>query len=518
MHDRLSYRRQFLLSKDPILNLGEWTCLRIDQHFLHVHPDLEVNVARDLVRSIVLIGCLFSPTEPEKRNEDILADLIAETRGVADFISHIKQYAGRYVLLYDDQDAHIILNDPLALREIYYCSEDNRVLCASQPNLIAEFASPKITGRVDRDFLRYFASHSKDSRWNPYCRWIGDETSYAGINHLLPNHYIDLKRRRIGRYWPNGPIQKLAIEEAVAKSCAFLQGGIEAMANRHSIMMAVTAGIDSRTLLAASKPIFSEIYYFVNNQGLGMNHPDISVPKHLFDTLNIPFHVHDVPVEVDKEFREIFLKNTFFASERILPTIYSVYYKDHSGKVNIIGIGEIGRTRFGKEPRKLNDFRIAYKMKYKNDQYAITQGKKILSELLPVAREFGLNVLTLLYWEHWLGNWGATGNSESDIAIEEINPFDSHLLYETLLGVDSKYSKYNNPVIFKEMIKKMWPDLADWPINPPLGFRNKLTYVFKRMGMYSFLKEIKYQAFYARYRFKLLCKKQPACPNLDREL
>ena len=41
--------------------------------------------------------------------------------------------------------------------------------------------------------------------------------------------------------------------------------------------------------------------------------------------------------------------------------------------------------------------------------------------------------MTGFYWEHMLGNWGTVGNSESDIAIEEINPFNSHLLYEIFL-------------------------------------------------------------------------------------
>jgi hypothetical protein len=279
---------------------------------------------------------------------------------------------------------------------------------------------------------------------------------------------------------------------------------MQAIVHRHSVMLAVTSGMDSRTLLAASKDIKDKIYYFINNQGMGHSHPDISVPKKIFESIGLPFHVHDVPEGVDEEFRNIFLNNTFFATERILPTIYNVYFKNHSEKVNILGIGEIGRTRYGKVPKNLTSYRMAYKLGYKNSDYAIKQSEKILVELLPVGRKYKLNVLTLLYWEHTMGNWGTTGNSESDIAIEELDPYDSHFLYEIFLGVDEKSTKYSDPVIFREMIRYMWPELSDWPISPPYKMRDKVVGYIKKLGLGGLSKELKYRKHYIRYLGKSL--------------
>jgi hypothetical protein len=166
-----------------------------------------------------------------------------------------------------------------------------------------------------------------------------------------------------------------------------------------------------------------------------------------------------------------------------------------------LGIGEIGRTRLGKEPRNLTGYRMAYKIRYKEGRYAMRQGEKILAELLPVGKEYGLNVLTLLYWEHWMGNWGPTGNSESDIAIEELNPYDSHMLYETFLGVDDSYTSYHNPVIFKEMIRTMWPELLKFPFNPPHSLKGKVVKFLQDLKIYPLLKELRYQANYIKHRY-----------------
>ena len=84
---------------------------------------------------------------------------------------------------------------------------------------------------------------------------------------------------------------------------------------------------------------------------------------------------------------------------------------------------------------------MAEMQEYRECQYAMRQCEQILVDILPVARESGINVLDLFYWEQRLGNWGAVRNSESLIAIEKVDPFDSHLLCEVFLGVEASKKK-----------------------------------------------------------------------------
>jgi len=503
MYKNLIYRRQFLLTRSSMTIFPEWKHIQVAHYHLYAHPDLEINSIIEQQKVIVLIGSIFDPHKPEDSNIVVLRTIHAKSDSIENLFKHIKCYAGRYALFYKNANDTIIFNDALSLREIFYCTGNNQIICSSQPNFIAAYASPEIKPRSECDFLEFYTSHSKDSRWNPIYKWIGDETYYDGIKHVLPNHYLDINKLEIKRYWPNEPIKPLDFNEAVSRSCIFLEGSLKAVANRHPMMMAVTAGTDSRTLLAASRDISDKIYYFINNQDLIKNHPDIEIPQKIFNSLCIPFNVHDVSNDMDDEFRRIFLNNTFFASDRILRTIYNVYFKKLSDRVNILGIGEIGRTRYGKVPKFLNSYALIYKLGYRKGRYAIAQGEKILSELLPVSKSYGVNILTLLYWEHTLGNWGATGNSESDIAMEEINPYDSHLLYELLLGVDAKYTKYRNPILFKEMIHHMWPELMALPINPPCTIKDKVKKnLLVKAGLFEPFKQLKYKLNYLKWLFK----------------
>ena len=501
MEERLIFRRQFIITRNPLVMFKDWRCMKISQYYLHTHPDLDVNRENDTKKSIVLIGSLFDPTQPEKRNAEILKYIFAGFAGLENLFSQIKRYAGSYALFYTDNLNAIILNDALTLREIYYCTNNNQIVCGSQPNLVAKFSNPTIKETNNPDLLEYYAKNADGGRWNPECVWIGDETLYDGIKHVMPNHYLDINRRECPRYWPNEPIRPISLENAVSRGCTFLKGSVKAMVNRHPVMMAVTSGTDSRTLLAASQGLTDKIYFFINQElGMGDNHPDIAVPKAMFKQIGLPFHIHDVPTDVDKDFRKIFLNNTFYATERHVPTVYSVYYKTLCDKVNLLGIGEIGRTRFGKAPVHLNGYRMAHKLGYKKDIYATKMGEQILAELLPVSRMSNVNIMTLFYWEHYLGNWGPTGNSESDIAIEEINPMDSHLLYEIFLGVDTKYADYYNPILFQEMIRTMWPKLLDFPFNPPHTVRGRIIRLLQKVGLLGILKEMRYHLNYYQFQ------------------
>ena len=95
-------QRQFLLTTTPINRIENWNCLQIDGYYLYAHPDLEITRVDDSLKSIVLVGSLFDPTQPEKDNTDIVKDIHSEISNPEDLFLRIKPYAGSYVLLYKD--------------------------------------------------------------------------------------------------------------------------------------------------------------------------------------------------------------------------------------------------------------------------------------------------------------------------------------------------------------------------------------------------------------------------------
>lgn len=497
MDHLLHYRRQFLVANKEIDELQDWQHRKIDNVHLFAHPDLEITEIGIPIATVLLLGYLFDPFHPAKTNLDIISDIISRVNRFEDLITVIKDYAGRYAIIYKDKTSFTIVHDPLGLREIYYCTQPNKVICGSQPNLLDAFSEPKLGVTKNRDILEFYNHDMKLVRSGRL--WVGDETYFQDVKHLMPNHYLDLQSLRAKRYWPSKKLDRIDLDKAVKLSCEYLKGVLKAVTSRYPVMMAVTSGTDSRSLLAASRDVQDKIYYFINKHPrLNDESADIRTPKSIFARLNIPFHVHEVEVPVDEEFRKVFLKNVFMSTELLLPAIYNVYYKNHQGKVNLLGVGEIGREYYGDAPRDLDGYYLAYCLKYRYSSYATAQCEKWLTEIKDIATACNVDIMRLFLWEGLLSNWGVVGNSESDIAIEEFDPYDSHYIYEIMLSVDPAQGD-----LFEGMFREMWPELLEFPFNPPdipetAGFW--IRHWLNRLGLSQYLKEGKYKIDRWRYR------------------
>lgn len=507
MMDRNCYRRQFLLARHPVAELEGWDLRNVGKYCLHTHPDLPITEASDSSRKLILLGYLFDTEKYESSNQDILRRILAGTSDFFSLLRELKCYTGRFAIIYRDQSGLRLLHDALALREVYFAEYGNEVVCGSQPNLLERFANPRIHKSAAPDLLDFVLNQMPRVRNGRL--WAGDGTPYEGIKHLLPNHYLDLVGMKSYRYWPSEPLKRIELSDAVSRCAAFLSGALKAAAHRYPLMLAVTAGEDSRSLLAASKDISSQIYYFINkHDGLRDQSSDIRVPKEIFRRIGIPFNIHQFSKDVPDEYKRTFLQNTIYSREQLLPVIYNVYQKQHSHRVNILGVGEVGRTKFFDEPRKLSPYYLAYMLRYRKSPYAVRECKSWLAEASPAARSCGLNIMTLFWWEILIGNWGAVGNSESDIAIEEFDPFDSHLLYEMFLSVDAKYRTFKNNILFRELIKFMWPELLELPFNPPDSKKDRVITVLNKFGVENALRMMKARLYGWYYRLFWAQKKR----------
>jgi len=500
MADELPFRRQFILTRQKISGLSHWEYIDLDQYYLYVHPDLEVTLKSDSFVTLILLGYLFDPLNYQASNKDIMRQVFEENHNFASVIMSLKTYTGRYIAIYKDSNSFNIVQDALSLRELYYCQKPNNVVCASQPNLIERFAQPSIFRSADPEILKFV--HDQLQLVRNGRLWPGDGTAYEDVKHLLPNHYLDTNKLQSVRYWPNSPVSRLALEDAIEKSATFLKGALQAAAYRRPLMLAVTAGYDSRALLAASKTISQSVYYFINKiEYLNEGSNDIRIPKEIFKHIGLPFHIHTYSKGVPAYFKDIFLSNTFFAHDHLLPVIYNIYYKQHNEKLNILGVGEVGRTKFFDPPKNLDAYYLAYMLKHRRSSYAVKECATWLAAAKPVAVQYNLNIMTLFWWEVLIGNWGSVGNSESDIAIEEFDPYNSHFLYETFLSVDPKYRTFNDNILFKELIRYMWPQLLDFPVNPPENYNTWRPWILQKLGIETMLRYLKFTIYHLLYQF-----------------
>lgn len=475
--NNLLFRRQFILSSQSIPSFPDWKSFRFGELNLKVHPDLESTVLIGNNREFLLLGFALSHCLPEANNQDLLDELAKSCDTIDKMLDFCRDLCGRYILLFNINGDIGVVNDLIGSRTVYYSFVDTGIWCASQPNMIAALSfaerdpSPATKRFIEKEL---FASGEG-------C-WIGEETIFLGVKHLLPNHYLDLKQKIAIRYWPKNPNGKIEVENASVMSASILENTILSATNRFRLSMAITAGWDSRCLLAATRKVQQNIFFYIQKYGkMSNHHPDIRVPRKLTKKIGLPFNIIECK-EYDKPtFNAILEKNVFLLHNQEKKVLYYNFFEYFKGFVNASGnISDLCRNIYGIEPvTRITDLLVNVNLH--QSEYAINGLENWFSQAKILCDRLGYNLRDIFFWEQVLGNWGSMFPAELDIAIEEFYPFGTRRLVELILAVDQRLRPYTNSEVHRRIIQILWPDLLTEPINPIPGSERLLRSI-KRIG------------------------------------
>jgi len=482
---------QFVLGPDFVDALGGWKKTVIDESFkLTTHPELTVTQVSAGSKSITVIGYMLDSAQPEATNVDVAELLLESFTGLDQLIVATNRLGGRWVLVARNGEKISLFNDALGLRQVFYTTPDfsEGVWAVSQPGLLAWLLKLNIDDEA-MEFLDSFVIR----KYREY-RWPGNVTAFAEIKHLLPNHYLDLRSRETSRFWPKGPIGLVEMNAGVGKAIKILQGLMDAAYLRFDLVLGMTAGIDCRTVLAASRKNKSNIHAITVRQGqMPDNHQDPVVAARLLGKLRIPHTIIKAFPYMSAAFSKTFKENVFLAHEHYGPDAEAILQEFSRKKVAVTGSGaEVARSSFraridGSKGVYTAE-EIATVLHMGGSEFAV----KAYSDWLDgVGDTHDVHLLDLLSWENLHGNWLAGTQLEFDTAWQDIfTPFNCRELLVSLLCIDEKYRSAPDYDAFCELIRIMWPELLDEPINPGTGTHQCLSLrrrIYNRLKRYLFI-------------------------------
>lgn len=477
--DNLLYRRQFILSREEISNRPGWNNYTLPfGYFLYAHPDVAQADIEDKGKKLILIGNIYDPFNKSFRNEDI-AERLIQNDEIIDLTIASSAYAGRFLIIFCTSSGMFIFNDASASRKVYYSCSSGPAWCASQPHVLAEYL--RIEKSEDPKVKAYYQSkefHNHDNSG------VKNNSVFDTIKQLQPNHYLNLMENKVVRFWPVRKNKLVSMNEGVEAGTEMLKGIINSANERDELMMAVTAGNDTRLLLAASRDVSENVFYYINNiPRYDEKHQDIVIPTRLLNKVGLKFNILDFSNEIDEGFREIYLKNNLFAIEGNLPVIYNTYYKKFPNKINMPGrFSDIARNFFNTYRKDITPELLATFWVYEGVDYVIDQYRIWLEEADKIAKEYNYSILELFNWEERNGNLYTQFQVDKDIAQEEFAPYNCRNLMEIYLSVPNKYRDIHTNIYFRAMIKHLWPELMTEPFNPNL--KKYVSYYLKKAHIY----------------------------------
>lgn len=462
------YFNQFILGPAFAEQLGDWQRITVGKGLkLTAHPDLACTQAMDGDRELTLIGHMLDPLAPDATNEDIVRALLHRFTSREGLISAIERFGGRWLLVAMSVEESFLFHDTLGLRQAFYT--DPVVTGAMWVMSQAGIASEMLSLTPDEQALDYLDTQTFRRTFES--RFPAAASTFQGLKHLLPNHWLDLRTGKSHRFWPSAPLETLTPGTAIDRICMLMSGQIRAAAARFDLALSLTAGFDSRLMLATAREVADRICTVTLRQGRMPDHfPDIEIPARLLKRLGLSHDVIQATSTMTPEFSLQFKRNVFLAHDHYGHDAEAILKHFGRTKAVLAGSGaEVGRCAFRRKLPHADYVRftpelLAWLEYGSTHPFLVEHFREWLAD---VSQQNHVKLLDLLEWEQDYGNWLAMTQLEFDIAWCEIfTPYNCRQLLATLLGVDERYRKAPDYLLFQRAIQKAWPELLSEPINP----------------------------------------------------
>jgi asparagine synthetase B (glutamine-hydrolysing) len=454
---------QFLLSEAQAPQPKGWSAQRLGRWHLAFHARLPVVrlLDADSRPSGWLLGWAIGP-EGDLIDADVrVPGPTGDAREAEAFESWLHRCGGRYLAILLRSGLSRVYLDPCGSLAAVYCPAQRVV--ASTPSVI-----PDADGcEWDEELLRTFAIPAR-SNWFPF-----GLTPRRGLERLIPNHYLDLARWEAVRHWPVGTVQTdMDLHAAAEELGAILRRQISAVTHRWQVHMSLTAGRDSRMLLACSREHLEQIAFFTCAPAAEAQ--DVQVAKKLARRFGLA-HTSIAFRESSSQEHDEYLARTGWCLGGPAPLLERGGARLDGSRPFLSGQGgDVMRTCFWR-PEDSESTPLSGEDLIQRMWWCLRVGT--LDDLTARAQRWleaagegnSLTVLDLLYVEQRLGCWAGPRAYAHVSCPFVLYPFCHRRAIEIMMGVPPAERRQKR--LEEELIRRHWPELLRLPFNAPVGIK-----------------------------------------------
>ncbi|MEX2670969.1 MAG: hypothetical protein WD294_02540 [Phycisphaeraceae bacterium] len=367
-------------------------------------------------------------------------------------------WSGRWLLIGDGA----VLPDAAALLRCLFLAEGQSsrgVWASSSLALLAALAGEKVGDEFPEDFY-----HQRSIEWYPLPR-----SRFANVRQLLPTQSLSLETRKPTFSNYAQPIEPRPYEEvvqALQERLITFFGFVKS--NWSTVHLPLTAGMDSRVLLAAAKAAGCDVQCFT--QAHAKMHPhDRVVPEQVARAAEVPYRFIDAsePDLARQQLYDGFTHRTYATIVR--ETFVNDQYRGIDSGILLRGnCFEVARRgyaiRFWEAP-VVEGFQAMLR------RFDLSPEAEVASSLAEWLDWAQANPVTGLEWtdrfhlEQRLAGWYAAIEQALDLLpVEHVPPVNSVGIYRLLLSLDGDLRQRGEHQ--HDLIQRMWPILLTVPINP----------------------------------------------------
>ncbi|HEY5825389.1 MAG TPA: hypothetical protein VIT44_13535 [Cyclobacteriaceae bacterium] len=475
--EKILFDRQFLISSEKE-NFPDMINLQLGKYFVHIGRKLSHSSISDGKTKLLVLGSLYDYRHPSASNEDILTSLRFDGK-TEELLEDVSFLCGNYLLFLEKPDGIILIPDMASSKEAYIDLNEDEITIASSISLLSQVKNLK-----EVDSGTFISTFYSSPEFQSRRIQVGNSTRFKGVVRARANHIFDFKSRQFQRFFPRHPISPDSLDNVSEKASLILTGILKSISQRGRMLLPITAGWDSRLLLACARGIQDEvIFYLLKHNSIPQLSQDVVTSKKLFKRLKIPFQLIEYSDHVPEEVRKSTRKKMDMPNEQSMAYIFNAWQKLFPSFISINGnFSEITRNEWGVTP-KVNEKLLAALAKYPDNAFCHSLYRDWLAQNNEHFTKLGYQTLDMFYWEEIMANRIAQAYTEINLGIEMASPFNCNALIRILLSVPAEYRGKQYNILYKQMISKLWPELLDVPINP--GLKKTIIRIMQRIGVYD---------------------------------
>jgi len=457
-------KNQYIFSSEKLQNVPEeFLFERFGNYFLYRDSNLKAFSSIERKTEILLLGFIINPFKPTLTNHEIVKNL-AKNESKENLFKELENYSGRYVVFYKDGKELIAMHDMFGQRQINYLVSNEKFTISSSVKLLIEVTNKKMELIPEHTKLMIDKGFQKFDQW-----FLGDMTWDRNVKKLLPNHYIDLKRLSVERL-PFFPVDKMNEKEVIEYTTEVVHGNYRSLIYRYDkIFQALTAGYDSRTLLALSKDYWNKIQFYTFSRGDTNSLRDARIAKMLSNQFTFDYKIIKKPSK-DSKFEEWY-KNQFIIS-RTTPKFYNIQYFERFGRFNTINLTGDGvqMVRNLRSPQQLESAEILFdSLGYTHHHFHIENFRKWLESAKKYISESEILISDLFTQEIAQGQLTARWSHEFDLSdCEEFNPFNQKkMIYSIIKNIPYNQRIASDYFFQKKLMENSIKGITQTSFNPP---------------------------------------------------
>jgi hypothetical protein len=471
---------QFLLGKTEVQALASWSKQQIGRWILHWHPRLPVTQIRSKDGSDV--GWLMGiAVDAEGQVLPALWQLgfnCNEADSADRFESALNGLGGRFAAVFLTSRNQRFYLDASGSLAAVYCEEHQVV--ASSCNLVLQ------VGDLQQNFalVQAFGLPQRDGYF-PF-----ELTPWSGIARLLPNHYLDLNNWVRKRHWPNGRLLDPTRhpDEVIHDIARLVEAFISGVTKLAAAQIPLTAGYDTRVLLACSRPSLRSIHFFTSPIPDVNARMDCAYGRRIARKFGLDYSALTWKNASEQEIESWIYRTGTCVVDRITRCTRTDQQLDPA-RFTLLGVGgEVGRGYFwlpdDVPSRPISGDELVQRFKFPPVEVVIQEASNWLNQL-PTSDL--LEKLDLFYIEQRLGCWAGPAMYGPLYDRFLMYPFNSRRIYELMLSLPQDYRREERMPI--DLIRLKWPELLEFSFNEPLGWlkledraRRSLTKVRTKIG------------------------------------